>query len=245
MATPRAGGSMSKALKIPVHVAIIMDGNGRWAKKRNLPRIFGHREGAKSVRAITEAAAEAGIKYLTLYAFSTENWSRPKKEVGFLMGLLKEHLKTELPTMMKNNIRLLTIGDVSGLPGPVRLMIDNAKKKTLKNTGLKLVLALNYGSKAEITAAVKKIAALVKSGKITAGSITDRTVSAEMHTKGMPDPDLLIRTSGEMRVSNFLLWQIAYAEIYVTKVLWPDFRKKEFIAALREYSRRERRFGGV
>jgi undecaprenyl diphosphate synthase len=236
---------MTKTLKLPVHVAIIMDGNGRWAKKRNLPRIFGHKEGAKSVRAVTEAAAEIGIKYLTLYAFSTENWKRPEKEVGFLMGLLQDHLEKELPTMMKNNVKLLTIGDISRLPLGARKRLEDVKKKTLKNTGLKLVLALNYGSKAEIISAVRKIASQVKKGGISIKSITDRTVSRNLYTKDMPDPDLLIRTSGEMRISNFLLWQIAYAEIYITDVLWPDFRKKELLAALREYSRRERRFGGV
>lgn len=236
---------MRKDIKLPDHVAIIMDGNGRWAKKRNLPRIFGHKEGAKSVRAVTEAAAELGIKYLTLYAFSTENWKRPEKEVGFLMGLLKDHLRSELPVMMKNNVRLETIGDISRLPKPVVKMLKDVKIKTSKNTGLKLVLALNYGSKAEITAAVKKIAAQVKKGGISVNSIDDRVIAGNLYTKDMPDPDLLIRTSGEMRISNFLLWQIAYAEIYVTKALWPDFRKKELIAALREYSRRERRFGGI
>ena len=239
------GDNMNKENKLPLHVAIIMDGNGRWAKKRNLARIFGHREGAKSVRAVTEAAAEAGIKYLTLYAFSTENWKRPEKEVGFLMGLLQDYLVKELSTMMKNNIRLLTIGDISRLPAGVRKMLNDVKKKTSKNIGLKLVLALNYGSKAEITAAVRKIAAAAKRGTLAPGTITDKTITKHLYTKDMPDPDLLIRTSGEMRISNFLLWQIAYAEIYVTRVLWPDFRKKELLAALREYYRRERRFGGI
>jgi len=236
---------MSNVKKLPVHIAIIMDGNGRWAKKRNLPRIFGHKEGAKSVRAVTEAAAEAGIEYLTLYAFSTENWKRPEKEVGFLMGLLQDYLEKELPTMMKNNIKLLTIGDLSRLPSGARKRLDDVKKKTSKNRGLKLVLALNYGSKAELTAAVRKIAGEAKKGKLPVNSITDRTISKNLYTKDIPDPDLLIRTSGEMRISNFLLWQIAYAEIYITRVLWPDFRKKELLAALREFNRRERRFGGV
>lgn len=236
---------MSKVNKIPAHIAIIMDGNGRWAKKRNLPRIFGHKEGAKSVRAVTEAAAELGIKYLTLYAFSTENWKRPEKEVGFLMGLLQDHLEKELPTMMKNNIRLLTIGDISRLPVGTRKKLDDVKKKTCKNSGLKLVLALNYGSKAEITSAVRKIAGQVKKGKLPVNLITDKTISKNLYTKDIPDPELLIRTSGELRISNFLLWQIAYSEIYITGVLWPDFRKKELLAALREFYRRERRFGGV
>lgn len=236
---------MSKVAKLPAHVAIIMDGNGRWARKRNLPRFMGHRAGSKSVRAATEAAAELGIKYLTLYAFSTENWKRPEKEVGFLMGLLNDHLEKELPTMMKNNIRLMTIGDISKLPAAPAAKLEDVKKKTEKNTGLRLVLALNYGGRAEITAAVRKIAAAVKRGKITAQSITEKTISRNLYTKDIPDPDLLIRTSGEMRLSNFLLWQISYAEIYVTDVLWPDFRKKDLAAALEEYSRRERRFGGA
>jgi undecaprenyl diphosphate synthase len=222
-----------------------MDGNGRWAKKRHLPRIFGHREGAKSVRVITETAAELGIKYLTLYSFSTENWKRPRQEVSFLMGLLSEHLEKELKTMMENNVRLLTIGDTGRLPAPVRKKLEETKKATSKNTGLKLVLALNYGAKDEITGAVRKIAAAAKKGLITPAAISPKTIEKYLHTAGMPDPDLLIRTSGEMRISNFLLWQIAYSEIYITKTLWPDFRKKELMKAIREYSARERRFGGI
>lgn len=236
---------MQKNKHIPTHVAIIMDGNGRWAKKRNLPRFLGHKEGSRSVRAITEAAAELGIKYLTLYAFSTENWKRPEKEVGFLMGLLKDHLEKELTTMMKNNVRLMTIGDISKLPAASVKKLEDVKEKTEKNTGLRLVLALNYGGRADIISAVRKIAAEARRGKISVSSISERTISKNLHTKDIPDPDLLIRTSGEMRVSNFLLWQIAYSEIYVTPVLWPDFRKKDLVAALEEYSRRERRFGGI
>jgi undecaprenyl diphosphate synthase len=236
---------MSKAAKLPVHVAIIMDGNGRWAKKRNLPRFMGHKAGSKSVRAATEAAAELGIKYLTLYAFSTENWKRPEREVGFLMNLLRDHLERELPVMMKNNVRLLSIGDTSRLPKTAAEKLEEAKKITSKNTGLRLVLALNYGGRAEIISAARKIAAEAKRGKLALSSITEKTVSKNLYTRDIPDPDLLIRTSGEMRVSNFLLWQIAYSEIYVTEVLWPDFRKKDLIAALEEYGKRERRFGGV
>jgi undecaprenyl diphosphate synthase len=236
---------MQKIKNIPAHVAIIMDGNGRWAKKRNLPRFMGHREGAGSVRAITEAAAELGIKYLTLYAFSTENWKRPEKEVGFLMGLLNDHLEKELPTMMKNNVRLMTIGDISRLPAASAGKLEDVKKKTAKNTGLRLVLALNYGAKAEITAAVKKIAADVKAGRMALRAISEKIIEKNLYTGGMPDVDLLIRTSGEMRISNFLLWQIAYSEIYITQALWPDFRKKELLEALGEYAKRERRFGGV
>lgn len=236
---------MQKIKNIPAHVAIIMDGNGRWAKKRNLPRFMGHREGAGSVRAITEAAAELGIKYLTLYAFSTENWKRPEKEVGFLMGLLNDHLEKELPTMMKNNVRLMTIGDIARLPAASAGKLEDVKKKTAKNTGLRLVLALNYGAKAEITAAVKKIAADVKAGRMALKSISEKIIEKNLYTRGMPDVDLLIRTSGEMRISNFLLWQIAYSEIYITQAFWPDFRKKELLKALGEYAKRERRFGGV
>ncbi len=236
---------MDKKMKVPAHIAIIMDGNGRWANKRNLPRVLGHKEGAKSVKAITEACAELGVKYLTLYAFSTENWKRPEKEVGFLMDLLSSHLDNEKKTMMKNNVRLLTIGDIDRLPAKVTKKLDSVKKATSKNTGLKLVLALNYGSKREITKAVRDIAAKAKKGRIKISDINEETISGHLYTKGMPDPDLLIRTSGEMRISNFLLWQIAYSEIYVTDVLWPDFRKKELLAALENFSARERRFGGV
>lgn len=230
---------------LPTHIAIIMDGNGRWAKKRNLPRFMGHREGAKSVRAITEACAELGIKYLTLYAFSTENWKRSAKEVGFLMSLLEDYLGKELATMQKNNVRFRVIGDIAALPEEVRGKIAENEKATARNTGLTLVLALNYGSKDELTRACRSIAADAKRGKLNPAKITQKTITERLYTKGMPDPDLLIRTSGELRVSNFLLWQLAYAEFYITPVLWPDFRKPGLLKALREYAKRERRYGGV
>ncbi len=236
---------MTKKNKLPSHIAVIMDGNGRWAKKRNLPRVWGHREGAKSVREITETCAELGIKYLTLYAFSTENWKRPKKEIDFLMKLLKEYLDKEKETMLKNNIALETIGDISKLPAAVRSKIASVKKAVSKNSGMTLVLALNYGSRKEIINAARKIAKETARGKIKPSEINEKNFKKYLYTNKIPDPDFLIRTSGEMRVSNYLLWQIAYSEIYVTKTLWPDFRKKQLRAALAEYGKRERRYGGV
>ena len=222
-----------------------MDGNGRWAKQRSLPRIMGHREGAKSVRAITEACAELKVKYLTLYAFSTENWKRPHKEVAFLMNLLSHYLVKEKNTMMKNNIRLLTIGDTSKLPLGVKTELSKTIKLTSKNTGLSLVLALNYGAKDEITKAIKTIAQKCISRKISPSKITEQTIADHLYTKNIPDPDLMIRTSGEMRISNFLVWQLAYAEFYITDILWPDFRKAQLVKAIEEYNNRDRRFGGV
>ncbi|MCE5300594.1 MAG: isoprenyl transferase [Spirochaetia bacterium] len=236
---------MTKRFKIPVHLAVIMDGNGRWAKKRNMPRFMGHVEGAKSVRAVTEACVELGIKYLTFYAFSTENWKRPKKEIGFLMKLLNNYIDSEFSTMMKNNVRFHTIGDISRLPGGLAKKLEETKKKTSKNTGLNLILALNYGSRMEILAAVRQVADDVKNGRLSPDALDEKAITERLYTKGMPDPDLMIRTSGEMRISNFLLWQLAYSELYVTRVLWPDFRKKELLKALKEYSGRERRYGGV
>ncbi|MEI7640187.1 MAG: isoprenyl transferase [bacterium] len=230
---------------VPEHIAIIMDGNGRWAKQRSLPRIMGHREGAKSVRAITEACAELKVKYLTLYAFSTENWKRPHKEVAFLMNLLSHYLVKEKNTMMKNNIRLLTIGDTSKLPLGVKTELSKTIKLTSKNTGLSLVLALNYGAKDEITKAIKTIAKKCISKKISPSKITEQTIADHLYTKNIPDPDLMIRTSGEMRISNFLVWQLAYAEFYITDILWPDFRKAQLVKAIEEYNNRDRRFGGV
>jgi undecaprenyl diphosphate synthase len=236
---------MKKKTEIPVHIAIIMDGNGRWAKKRNLPRIFGHREGAKSVREITTACAELGVKYLTLYAFSTENWKRPENEIKFLFNLLDDYLVKERKTLVKNNIKFRVIGDIKKLPSKIIKKIVYNERITKNNTGLNLILALNYGARSEIINAVNKIANDVKSGKIKKNKITEELFNNYLYTKGIPDPDLLIRTSGEMRVSNFLLWQIAYSEIYVTKTLWPDFRKKELLKAINEFNKRERRFGGL
>ncbi len=239
------GCLMNRKSSLPEHIAVIMDGNGRWAKKKNLPRIMGHKEGAKSVRIITEACAEKGIKYLTFYAFSTENWKRPEKEIKFLMRLLNEYLVKEVKTIMKNNIRFNTIGDISALDSGIREKIKELKKKSSKNTGLVMTLALNYGSRAEITRAVKKIASEVKNKKTEIKDIDENFISRRLYTDKMPDPDLLIRTSGEMRISNYLLWQLAYSEIYVTPVMWPEFRKKDLAAALDAYSKRNRRFGGI
>lgn len=236
---------MTNFKKVPKHLAIIMDGNGRWAKKRDLPRIFGHKEGAKSVREITEACAEIGIKYLTLYAFSTENWKRPEKEIKFLMSLLYDYLTKEEKTLINNNIKFDTIGDVSKLPKKIRAKISRVKKITKNNKRMTLILALNYGSRNEITQAVKKISFLVKSGKLKTSSISESTISENLYTSKYPDPDLLIRTSGEQRISNFLLWQMAYSEIYISDVLWPDFRRKELYEAIKEYGKRERRYGGI
>lgn len=236
---------MEKFSAVPSHIAIIMDGNGRWAKKRGLPRIMGHREGAKSVRVITEACAEVGVKYVTFYAFSTENWKRPADEVKFLMGMLDTYLKQERKTIMKNNIRFNVIGDIVKLPRNVVLKIKKLIKDSSKNTGLTMTLALNYGSRDEITKAVRKIAEKVKKGKLKLSDIDEKLISSCLYTAGIPDPDLMIRTSGEMRISNFLLWQLAYSELYVTPVLWPDFRKKELFVAIEEFNKRERRFGGI
>ncbi|HTZ40149.1 MAG TPA: isoprenyl transferase [Syntrophales bacterium] len=228
---------------LPRHIAIIMDGNGRWAQNHSLGRIAGHRKGAESVRKVVEACREIGISCLTLYAFSSENWSRPEKEVSALMTLLERYLKSEVKVMMKNNIRLRTIGDTAALPEKVRLVLEDTIRKTSGNTAMTLVLALNYGSHDEILGAVRKIAALAKQGKIAVEDITEERFADYMYTKGMPDPDLLIRTSGEYRLSNFLMWQMAYTEFYFTDTLWPDFREEQLIEAILEFQRRERRFG--
>lgn len=228
---------------VPQHVAIIMDGNGRWAKRRGLGRIFGHRNGVEAVRQSVEAAAEAGVKYLTLYAFSTENWSRPKDEVDSLMSLLVESIVNETDKLNKNNVRLKTIGNIESFPQKVKDRLNQSIQKTSNNTGLVLVLALSYSSRWEIVEAVKKIATQVKDGSLEVDSITADVFSDHLTTAFMPDPELLIRTSGEQRISNFLLWQIAYTEFYFTSVLWPDFRKQHFWEALIDYQKRERRFG--
>jgi len=236
---------LKKKVKIPQHIAIIMDGNGRWAKKRNLPRVFGHKEGAKSVREITKNCAKIGVKYLTLYAFSTENWKRPENEIKFLMGLLKNYLDKEKKILIKNNIRLKVIGNKTKLPLEIIKKIKEIERITKNNTLLTLILALNYGARDEILNAVKNIAKDIKRNKIEGNKITENLFEKYLYTKDVPDPDLLIRTSGEMRISNFLLWQIAYTEIYVTKTLWPDFRKKELLKAIYDFNKRERRFGGI
>ena len=222
-----------------------MDGNGRWAKQRNLPRIEGHRQGAESARAIIRAAGEAGIKYLTLYAFSAENWNRPEDEVDALMKYLVHYLKSETPELNKNNVRLEVIGQIYRLPENVQEHLRKSIATLSKNNGLTLIMALSYGSRIEIVEAVRNIAEKAKQGKIDPADINEQVISQHLWTRNFPDPDLLIRTSGEMRVSNFLLWQISYAELIITPTLWPDFRKPQFFAALEEYARRHRRFGGV
>jgi len=231
--------------KLPSHVAIIMDGNGRWAKKRLMNRINGHKKGADTVRAIIETSREIGISNLTLYAFSTENWQRPRAEVEALMSLLIKFLKSEQKNMMENSIRLSMIGQIERLPEKVRTLIQNIMDLTKDNDGLRLNLALSYGSRAEIVRMVRILAEKVKKDLIEPHSITEDMVADSLYTRDIPDPDLLIRTSGEMRISNFLLWQIAYSEIYVTDTLWPDFGKDEYIDILKEYQKRDRRFGKV
>lgn len=228
---------------LPEHVAIIMDGNGRWAQKKGNSRIFGHKNGVKAVRDTVEAAGELGIKYLTLYAFSTENWNRPKQEVDALMSLLVATINSETDTLIKNNVRLLTIGDIDYLPKDVGRNLKNVKDKTAKNTGLSLVLALNYSARWEIINAVKNILTEHKDLAIDKEKINDEFFEKYLNTSGMPDPDLLIRTSGEYRISNFLIWQIAYTELFFTEVLWPDFRRDNLYEAILDYQRRERRFG--
>ncbi|MBQ0118862.1 MAG: isoprenyl transferase [Bacteroidales bacterium] len=229
--------------RIPRHVAIIMDGNGRWAKRHGLARMFGHKQGVTTVHQITETAAEIGIEYLTLYAFSTENWNRPKEEVDALMSLLVDTIAKETPTLMKNNVRLQTIGDTDRLPELARQRFEECIAQTADNTGLNLVLALSYSSRWELTHAMREMAHDIQAGQLRQECIDEETISAYLTTRNIPDPDLLIRTSGELRISNFLLWQLAYAELYFTDCLWPDFTKEEFIAALQDYQHRERRFG--
>jgi len=228
---------------IPVHVAIVMDGNGRWAKQHGKPRVFGHKNGVKSIRDVSEAAAELGIKYLTLYAFSTENWNRPALEVNALMTLLVETIRKEVATLNKNNIRLQAIGDISRLPEKSRKALAKAIEDTAQNNMMTMVLALNYSSKWELTKAVIDIAKQVKENKLDLGSIDESVITRHLATKDIPDPELLIRTSGELRLSNFLLWQLAYSELYFTDTYWPDFNKEEFFKAIISYQSRERRFG--
>jgi undecaprenyl diphosphate synthase len=226
-------------------VAIIMDGNGRWAKQRHLPRVEGHRHGVESVRAVVRAAGEVGIKYLTLYAFSVENWNRPKDEVDTLMKYLARFLKGELAELNRSNVSLEVIGQVYRLPEFVQEQLKRTQEALAKNKGLTLILALSYGGRTEIVEAVRAISAKVREGKIEPAEINEKVISEHLYTRHLPDPDLLIRTSGEMRVSNFLLWQISYSELVVTPTLWPDFRRPQFFDALEEYTRRHRRFGAV
>ncbi len=229
--------------KLPAHIAIIMDGNGRWAKEQGYDRIVGHQHGVTSVREITEVAAEIGIKYLTLYTFSTENWGRPQAEVDALMTLLIDTIEKETPTLHKNNVRLLAIGDLSRLPDGANAKLQQCIEVTSKNTGLGLVLALSYSSRWEINNAIKCIATAVKDGSLAPSEITDELISSHLTTNGIPDPDLLIRTSGELRISNFLLWQIAYSELYFTQTHWPAFRRESLYEAIYDYQQRVRRFG--
>ena len=230
---------------LPTHVAIIMDGNGRWAKQRHLPRVEGHRNGVESVRAVVRAAGEAGVKYLTLYAFSVENWNRPKDEVDTLMKYLARFLKNEIGELNKNNVRLDAIGQIYRLPEFVQEQLTKTKAALENNNGLTLILALSYGGRTELVEAVRGIGQKIKEGRLDPAEINEHLISEHLYTRHYPDPDLLIRTSGEMRISNFLLWQISYAELVVTPTLWPDFRKAQFFEALEEYTRRHRRFGLV
>jgi undecaprenyl diphosphate synthase len=229
--------------RLPKHIAVIMDGNGRWAKSKGMPRVFGHKNGVTAVREISEACAELGIKHLTLYAFSTENWNRPPTEVSALMTLLVETIRKEIKTLNKNNIRLNAIGDLSKLPEKSYHALKQGMQETSANTGLTLHLALNYSSRWEITHAVKNIATDIQNGKISVDAITEGLFEQYLNTNGIPDPELLIRTSGEMRISNYLLWQIAYTELIFLDVMWPEFRKINLYTAIEEYQKRERRFG--
>ncbi|MBL4669610.1 MAG: isoprenyl transferase [Flavobacteriales bacterium] len=235
--------SLINTSEVPSHVAIIMDGNGRWAKKHNKPRIFGHKNGVLSVRSVVEGAGEIGLKYLTLYAFSTENWKRPKIEIAALMQLLVVTISNEVTALNKNGVRLLTIGDLKSLPGNCERELRKAMDKTKNNKGLTLVLALSYSSKSEIINAVKKIATEVSENKLSIEGINDQMFNNYLDTSDIDDPELLIRTSGECRLSNFLLWQIAYSELYFTDKFWPDFTKDDLFKAVVSYQKRERRFG--
>ena len=230
---------------MPAHVAIIMDGNGRWAKQRHLPRVEGHRQGTESVRAVVKAAGEVGIKYLTLYAFSVENWNRPKDEVDTLMQYLARYLKTEIGELNRNNVRLEAIGQIYRLPEFVQEQLQKSKAALARNNGLTLILALSYGGRTELVEALRQIADKAKQGDIEPAEINEKIISDHLYTRHWPDPDLLIRTSGEMRISNFLLWQTSYSEFVVVPTLWPDFRKPQLVEALEEYARRHRRFGAI
>ncbi len=229
--------------KLPKHIAIIMDGNGRWAKQHGKPRVFGHRNGVKAVRETTEAAAELGVENITLYAFSTENWNRPRFEVNALMSLLVETIRSEVATLNKNNIRLKAIGDLKKLPAKSYKALMEGIENTKNNTRMNLILALNYSAKWEIMEAIKSLADKIENKQLFAADIDEKTFESELSTKGIPDPELMIRTSGENRISNFLLWQIAYAELYFTPILWPEFRKEHLYQAIIDFQNRERRFG--
>jgi undecaprenyl diphosphate synthase len=228
---------------LPQHIAVIMDGNGRWAKQQGAARVFGHRSAIKAVREVTEGCAELGVKFLTLYAFSTENWNRPKFEVDALMTLLVHTIKGEIKTLMDNNVQLATIGQIDSLPADCRRELADAIQATQHNTGLTLILALSYSGRWEILQAARQLAVAVRDGQIQPDQINEALFSQHLTTGGIPDPELMIRTSGEMRISNFMLWQLAYSELYMPEVLWPDFRKKHLYEAILSYQQRERRFG--
>ncbi|MDD5565327.1 MAG: isoprenyl transferase [Candidatus Omnitrophica bacterium] len=230
---------------LPAHVAVIMDGNGRWARQRGLPRTVGHRQGMKRVKELVEAAAQAGIKVLTLFAFSTENWSRPKREISMLMNSLGAYLDRNLGELKKNDIRFRVIGRLEQLPGFLREKIENAQEKTKSNAGMVLVLAFNYGARQEITDAARDCARLVQTGSLSPEDIDEKKFRTHLYAADLPDVDLLIRTSGELRISNFLLWQLSYAELYFPKKYWPDFGSRDLSLALKEFQRRKRRFGGI
>lgn len=231
--------------KVPAHIAIIMDGNGRWAKSRFMPRTYGHKVGVETIRKVVKECSRLGVKYLTLYAFSTENWKRPKEEVSALMGLLVKYLRNELEELHKNNVKILTIGDISKLPQACIEELDHAKEKTKDNRGLVMSLALNYGGRNDLVNAVKNISQEVVDGKISVDDICDDLISSHLSTKESPDPDLVVRTSGEQRLSNFLLWELAYSEFYFADIHWPDFDEKELQKAIFAYQSRDRRFGGI
>ena len=231
--------------KVPAHIAIIMDGNGRCAKSRFMPRTYGHKVGVETIRKVVKECSRLGVKYLTLYAFSTENWKRPKEEVSALMGLLVKYLRNELEELHKNNVKILTIGDISKLPQACIEELDHAKEKTKDNTGLVMSLALNYGGRNDLVNAVKNISQEVVDGKISVDDIGDDLISSHLSTKESPDPDLVVRTSGEQRLSNFLLWELAYSEFYFADIHWPDFDEKELQKAIFAYQSRDRRFGGI
>jgi undecaprenyl diphosphate synthase len=255
VATPTALGSVTgeeaellsklDLARLPRHVAVIMDGNGRWAQRKHLPRIAGHRSGTQTARSTIETCARLNIEALTLYAFSAENWRRPKTETDFLMQLLREYLRTEMPLIQRNNIRMRFLGRASELPAGVQQDMQNAEEKTASNGGMVLCLALNYGGRAEIVDSINALLAERRAQGNSVAAITEDDLSSRLYTKGLPDPDLLIRTSGEMRVSNFLLWQIAYAELFVTETLWPDFNRARLLESFVEFQKRERRYGGI
>jgi undecaprenyl diphosphate synthase len=234
-----------RAQPLPAHVAVIMDGNGRWATRRGFPRVAGHREGVKAARAIVRAGHALGLRYLTLYAFSTENWTRPENEVSMLMRLLEETINRELPELMEKNVRLRVIGRPTGVPLPVRRGFDHVVRETRGNTGMTLLMAFNYGGRDELLDAFRALAARVQAGELKPEEVSEAHIAGALYTDGVPDPDLLIRTSGEMRISNFLLWQIAYTELWMTPTLWPDFGPADLYRAIAEFQGRVRRFGGV